>query len=107
MSRPIIARVSEGIDTLFLNYAIPPLVGEPCTENCSGGFLGGHIDVDTDAPATAGNGFADTTTKHDHEFDKKFGQVYIDYFSLNQLSSDQVEIDDAISNENKPFFHSE
>jgi subtilisin family serine protease/chitodextrinase len=78
---------------------------EPCSENCPGGFIGGHIDVDTDAASDYnGNGFAGATSKHDHEFDEKTGQVYIDYFNLNQASSGQIEIDDAITDGDKKFF---
>lgn len=78
---------------------------EPCTEDCPGGFIGGHIDLDTDA-ATGynGNGFAGETSKHDHEFDEKSNQVYVDYFNLDSTSSAQIEIDDAIEDGDKKFF---
>ncbi|MBL4819039.1 MAG: hypothetical protein JKY15_07435, partial [Deltaproteobacteria bacterium] len=104
MSQPVIARIDNAIDTKFLNFLSPPLAPVPCTENCTSGFVGGHIDVDTDAPATAGNGFAGDTTKHNHEFDKTVGQVYIDYFRLDEGSPDQIQIDDAIADPNKKFF---
>jgi hypothetical protein len=74
MSQVSIARVTNGIDTLFLNYLEPPL---PCTD-C--GFVGGHIDVDTWSDGEIYGGYS---TRHHHEYDKWTGRVIVDLFDLN------------------------
>ncbi len=83
MSQVTIARVGNGVDTLFLNYLQPP-VPEPCEGVCEGGFQGGHIDVDTYHNS---NGLGSKSTKHDHEYDKKTGQVFVDLFDVNVPNS--------------------
>lgn len=79
MSEVTIARVVGGLDALFLNYLEPPLE-EACEGDCEGGFQGGHIDVDTWHTDQA---FAGESSKHDHEYDKKVGRVYVDFFDIN------------------------
>ena len=80
MSEVTIARISNGIDTLFLNYLVPPLdIAEPCEIDC-GGFQGGHIDVDT---WHISEEYGGKSTEHTHEYDKDIGQVYVDFFNLN------------------------
>ncbi len=106
MSQPVIASIANSVDTKFINFLSPPLAPVPCTSNCTAGFVGGHIDVDTDAnPSPSGaNGFSDSTTKHTHEYDKTVGQVYVDYFEIDQASAAHIQINDAITNPNKKFF---
>lgn len=95
MSRPLVARISNGIDTKFLNFEQLAVPEVGCTSGC--GFLGGHIDVDTDA------NFGGATDKHTHEYDKKILEPYVDYFEVDDLITDQVAVDDAIS-VNQKFF---
>jgi PilY1 beta-propeller domain len=78
MSQVTIARVANGVDTLFLNFLVPP-VDEPCTIDC-GGFQGGHIDVDTWLDTET---FGGGSTQHDHEYDKSVDRVFVDYFDIN------------------------
>lgn len=82
--------VSGTIDTLFINNLILPFV-ETCTGTCAGGFAGGHMDVDTDAPngdrATTWSrdvedGLGGMTDGHVHEYDKDHGVVFTDWFNL-------------------------
>ncbi len=88
-SQPVIAYLASGVDAILVNQqglsAVTPPT--PCTINCLGGFVGGHIDVDTDSPsggtvAAGTDGLGGNTDAHTHEYDKKHGQVYVDYFSL-------------------------
>ena len=51
-SEPNIIRVSGSRDNMYINGLFLEYV-EGCTENCSSGFQGGHIDVETDGPAAA------------------------------------------------------
>ncbi|MDE0952152.1 MAG: PilC/PilY family type IV pilus protein [Halioglobus sp.] len=78
-SRVTIARISSGVDNLYLNFLQPPLA-TPCEGDCDGGFQGGHIDVDTWHNSEP---FAGKSTKHDHEYDKKTGRVYVDFFDID------------------------
>jgi hypothetical protein len=94
-SHPVIAFINSGLDTILINNeGVPqPTTQPPCTINCSGGFTGGHIDVDTDSPSggiykTSGfDGLGGKTDVHQHEYDKCAGQVYVDYFSLDPRRS--------------------
>lgn len=79
MSQTIIGRISNGVDAQIINYLVPPVVDDACTGDCSGGFLGGHIDVDTDYWNDGDGGVGDKTFKHTHEYDKEVGRVYVDY----------------------------
>jgi len=102
VSQPVFAIIevlanSQGtIDTLFINNLILPYI-ETCTGDCVGGFVGGHMDVDTDSPMggvitnSNSNKSGDTdpnyslgylTDGHRHEYDKDMGVVYADYFNL-------------------------
>lgn len=92
MAQVTIARVTNGIDTLFLNYLEPPFV-EACIGSCEDGFQGGHIDVDTWHDTTAT--FAGKSTEHTHEYDKIVGRVFIDFFDLNAASI--LEDKDAVN----------
>ncbi|WP_019027165.1 pilus assembly protein [Colwellia piezophila] len=102
MSGPLIARIANGIDTKFLNFeqlAVAPIA---CTEGC--GFLGGHIDVDTDSPKGPNNkdknaGYGGKTTAHTHEYDKKVNQPYVDYFEVNQGDAKQLQVDEILAND--------
>ncbi|MFV1983077.1 MAG: pilus assembly protein, partial [Thiohalomonadales bacterium] len=49
-SRQLIARVTNGIDANFINGLTLPII-KTCESNCTSGFVGGHIDVDTDSPS--------------------------------------------------------
>jgi len=51
-SEPNIIRVSGSRDNMYINGLFLEYT-EGCTENCSSGFQGGHIDVETDGPAAA------------------------------------------------------
>ena len=104
MSEVTIARIANGVDTLFLNYLVPPIEeDEECVgEECEPGSLeGGHIDVDTwhgDQP------YAGPVSKHEHEYDVHTGRVYADFFDLNvdasgedpprQTVEGHIELDD-------------
>jgi hypothetical protein len=81
MSQVTIARVSQGFDTLFLNFLNPPLVPPACVGDCDGGISGGHIDVDTDS-AAIDDGLGGKTDGHVHEYDDKFDITYVDYFDM-------------------------
>lgn len=95
MSQTAIARVSNGVDAQLLNYVVPP-AAPPCSGDCVAGFQGGHIDVDTDYWDDKEGGVGDKTQKHNHEYDKKTGQVYVDYFDMNTGdATGHVELDDT------------
>jgi hypothetical protein len=93
MSEVTIARVSNGVDTMMLNYLVPPAT-EACEGDCAGGFQRGHIDVDTwhDNETYGGK-----STQHTHEYDKETRRVYVDYFDINAggKAENHVEIDDG------------
>ncbi len=83
---------SQGtLDTLFINNLILPYV-ETCTGECAGGFVGGHIDVQTDSPkgpdhdwsvvSFSPDGLGNNEDGHEHEYDKVHGMTYVDIFSL-------------------------
>jgi hypothetical protein len=76
-SQPAIARVDNGIDTLFINGYLTEY-GEStfCSGDCANGLAGGHFDLDVDA--TLGG----STDKHTHEYDNKFDVTYGDYFNV-------------------------
>jgi Tfp pilus tip-associated adhesin PilY1 len=91
-SQPIIAFKSSGKDVILVN-SLGLVVS--CTINCSAGFAGGHIDVDTDSPnggtiSAGGAGLGGNTDGHVHEYDKKHGQVLVDYFSLEPLGQGKL-----------------
>ena len=90
MSQVTIARLDNGLDTMFLNYLV--LLNEPCEIDCTDGFQGGHIDVDTyhDGKALGGG-----STEHTHEYDKKVERVYVDFFDL--VETGHIEINKADS----------
>ena len=72
MSQVTIAYLGVGRDTLFINYLQPPIGDTPCTGRCSGGFLGGYIDVQTyqdDVGQAIG-------------YDRLADRVDVDYFNL-------------------------
>jgi hypothetical protein len=93
MSEVTIARVSSGVDTMLLNYLVPPAT-EACEGDCAGGFQVGHIDVDTwhDNETYGGK-----STQHTHEYDKETGRVYVDYNDINAggKAENHIEIDDG------------
>ncbi len=76
-SQPAIARIDNGIDTLFINGYLTEF-GEStfCSGDCSKGLAGGHFDLDVDA--TLGGG----TDKHTHEYDDAYDVTYGDYFNV-------------------------
>ena len=59
------------------------ILGEPttnppgCEGNCSGGFFGGHIDVDTFTE------LGEDSDVHDHEYDDDVDLTYVDYLNIN------------------------
>lgn len=81
LSRATIGRVSNGADAIFLNR-LEPVFSSPCETGCTGGFQGGHMDVDTWDGA---NAIDDGSTKHTHEYDKpdNAARVYVDAFEVN------------------------
>ena len=94
MSQTTVGRISNGVDAQLINYLVPPLTtNEPCTGNCSDGFAGGHIDVDTDY-YNDDDGVGGGTYEHSHEYDKDTGRVYVDYRD-HDPENDHVYIDDA------------
>jgi len=97
-SQPAIARINNYADTLFVNGLLMP-VPPACSGDCAGGFIGGHMDVDTDSPhggiialarrdksSTGDDGSGPNTGSntdgHQHEYDKEHGVVYVDWFDL-------------------------
>lgn len=52
-SEPTIIRVSGTRDNMFINGLFLEYTQGGCTEDCSGGFQGGHIDVETDGHRAA------------------------------------------------------
>ena len=87
MSQVTIASLTQGFDTLFLNYLVPP-PPPPCTGVCVGGLYGGHMDVDTDSNLVSGlgDGWAGATDGHIHEYDDKTDRTYVDYFDIDPLA---------------------
>jgi hypothetical protein len=79
MSQVTIARLGDGIDTLFLNFLNPPLIEPACSGTCEGGFAGGHVDVDTTTNSSGLWG----KTAHVHQYDDKTELTFIDYFTLH------------------------
>jgi hypothetical protein len=77
-SQPAIARLSNGVDVIYLNGLTLPNVLPPtgCTGDCVDGIAGGHIDVDTDVV------LGDMTTGHSHEYDDLYDVTYVDYLNL-------------------------
>ena len=94
LSAPTFARISGGIDVLFINGLILDYaeLGTPCTGLCEGGFQGGHVDVDTDLSI-----YGDTD-HHTHEYDDKFNLTYMDYFTLED---GQNHLQDSIDGSEK------
>jgi len=89
MSQVTIGRVAKGFDTLFLNFLNPPLVPPSCTGVCTGGLVGGHMDLDTDSSLSncplcdpPVDGLGGSTSSHEHEYDVEFNLTYADYFNL-------------------------
>ena len=109
MSQTTIARVSDGVDAQLLNYVVPP-AAPPCEGDCVLGFQGGHIDVDTDYPYDDAcdlegddgkalykncDGIGEKTMKHTHQYDKKTGRVYVDYFDHGPTATGHIELGDS------------
>lgn len=105
MSQVTIGFIEAGIDTLFINFLQPSIANStPCTENCTGGFFNGHIDVET-YPGSRPRGTGAIISaepfriSHAHIYDKRLGRVYVDYFDLRFPDSpfpdfhNQFEID--------------
>ena len=87
-AQPTIARVDNSADTLLVNGLLMPQPSA-CSGSCSTGFIGGHIDVDTDSPYGGSSKIRDDTPNsgsdtdgHQHEYDKEHGAVYVDWFDL-------------------------
>lgn len=95
-AQPAIARIDNYADTLLVNGLLMP-VPQPCTGSCAGGFIGGHMDVDTDSPNGgtkasrddsgdgndgSGPSTGSNTDGHVHEYDKEHGDVYVDWFTV-------------------------
>lgn len=79
LSRVTIGRIANGSDAIFVNR-LEPFFTQPCTGSCAGGLQGGHMDVDT---WHSNKAIDDGSTKHDHEYDKDYGRVYVDAFDVN------------------------
>jgi hypothetical protein len=92
MSQVTIGSITNGFDTLFINYLQPSVVtSEPCTENCSDGFFNGHIDVQTylgsgSSPRPLGGRYSG----HAHIYDKLMSRVYVDFFDLVPAASNPL-----------------
>ncbi len=100
VSRLTIARIGRARDTAFYNNLTLPDYSEPCIGACEGGIIGGHFDLDTDGRRGHGNGFANDTTKHDHEYDDKYNTTEANYFN----APSHPKLQDAFSNQyNKEF----
>jgi len=99
MSQVTIARVGQGIDTMFLNYLNPAIVPPGCTGDCQGGLGGGHMDVDTDTNLTSPyneDGLGGKTIGHEHEYDDKVNRTYVDYFDIDPLNNGKLKnVDDS------------
>jgi hypothetical protein len=93
MSQTTIARVSLGVDVQLVNFLVPP-AGPSCVGDCIAGFQGGHIDVDTDWWDNKDAGVGGKTEHHSHEYDKKTGRVYVDYFDHGSENG-HVDLDDT------------
>ena len=89
ISQVTIARIAQGIDTLFINFLNPPLVPPVCSGNCTDGFVAGHIDVDTDS-AALGDGLGGKTDGHVHEYDDKTNLTYVDYLDIDPLGGGKL-----------------
>jgi len=99
MSQVTIARVGQGIDTMFLNYLNPAIVPPGCTGDCDGGLGGGHMDVDTDTNLSspyAEDGLGGKTIGHEHEYDDKVNRTYVDYFDIDPEAGGKLKnVNDA------------
>ncbi|MCP4768134.1 MAG: PQQ-binding-like beta-propeller repeat protein [Gammaproteobacteria bacterium] len=92
MSQVTIARLSQGFDTLFLNFLNPPTVPEVSETPCNPcDIAGGHIDVDTDSAEN--DGLANATVGHVHEYDDNHNLTYVDYFDVNQNGGGTGELE--------------
>lgn len=95
-SQPAVARINAYADTLLVNGLLMP-VPQPCSGSCAGGFIGGHMDVDTDSPHGGTKADRDEFSKnddgsgpstgsnidgHEHEYDKEHGEVFVDWFKV-------------------------
>ena len=85
-SQPAIARINNFADTLLINGLLMP-VPAVCSGSCIGGFIGGHVDVDTDSyragiTTQKDPGLGGETNGHFHQYDKHHGVVFTDYFNL-------------------------
>lgn len=92
-SQPTIARVSEAVDTLFINGLLLNFVPK-CSGSCEGGLLGGHIDVETDIT------LGDEVTGHTDDYDGKNDTTVADYFNLVTDDPDigtQTAIENAVN----------
>jgi hypothetical protein len=85
MSQATIARIGQGIDTLFLNYLNPAIIPPGCTGDCEGGIGGGHIDVDYDTE------LGGDTDGHEHEYDDTYDRTYVDYFDIDSLAAGKLK----------------
>jgi hypothetical protein len=86
-SQPSIARISDGVDVIYLNGLTLPSELPPtgCTGDCVGGIAGGHMDVDTDVT------LGDSTDAHAHEYDDKYDITYADYLDLQEGALQSVD----------------
>ena len=87
-AQPTIARVDNYADTLLVNGLLMPQPAA-CSGSCSTGFIGGHMDVDSDSPFGGNSKMRDSTPNsgsdtdgHQHEYDKEHGVVFTDWFDL-------------------------
>ncbi len=85
------------IDTTFYNAINLPYIAS-CTDECLGGFYGGHVDVDTDSPkgpnatsSDTSDGLGGHTDGHQHEYDKANGVVYVDLLGPATLDNDPAD----------------
>ncbi len=85
MSEVTMARISQGVDTLFMNYLNPPIVPNICIGVCAGGLTGGHMDVDTDTT------LGDKTNGHIHEYDDNYDVTFVDYFDMEGSKLNELD----------------
>ena len=112
MSQVTIARIGQGVDTMFLNYLNPVLVYpdlDGCVGDCEGGLAAGHMDLDMDANISTlideAGLYDNDVIEHEHEYDEDTGRTYVDYFDIRAGGEvdDMFPIDDVGIDPNAPM----
>jgi hypothetical protein len=100
VSHPIVARVANGVAAILYTKEGVEAVAPPaaCEIGCTGGFQGGHIDVDYYDRVDG------VTDGHKHRYDKDQHVVYVDLFSLEPFKRETLKrVTEIVSNKHQKF----